>query len=246
MLEFFRTRRGQTSLFLLAACLLVLLPLSIVSYPFSQNRKINLETATFEDVESLGLDAEDARLVVKSLIRARVSERKGVETIGTLIEEQRFEDAKAEARAQAEAQIAAEAEAKEAAIRDELLDVTLLAVRSTKLYPRDFRIRRLETLWVVNSVLQNNDAKQRTIRGVRGTLRITHIMGDHLMDLNLTNAFPEGIAPGAQRDWQPAMQVSDYSDAHSRLVGEEFANLRFEWLPEAVLFSDGTSIGSLE
>lgn len=168
-----------------------------------------------------------------------------VMTVGEALEDQskwevaeakREADKKAEEakRAAEEDRLRAEAEAKKKKMRD-AADVFLL---SKEFIPSDFRAGRYQEYMQISCSLRNNGDKD--ISGMKGTMDVLNLFGDTIFSVQLT--VQELIPAGASVEWVGSMEYNKFIEEHRSFVGADMEKIKTTWIPENILFADGSSM----
>jgi hypothetical protein len=119
-----------------------------------------------------------------------------------------------------------------------LLSVVDVHVSGKKLIPPDAEAGRFSAEVELTCDGQNNS--DRNVRAYEGSLQVNDTLGNEIILLKLTNESTLA-AHGAGR-FTRYWDINQFIDSNTRLAAEEYANLRFVWTPEKVIFTDGTTV----
>ena len=159
-------------------------------------------------------------------------------TVGEIIELQRqWDKEKAEEEA-LQKKLAEEAKAKEEAILTELRKTLTLTVFKKGFLPTNYDISRYQEYISFSVTYQNNS--QKDIRAFQGTVAFKDLFGDLVKNLNIKITNP--IKAGGKANWDGVMDYNQFIDSDVRLRNAELKNLKVDWIPEKIIFADGTTI----
>jgi hypothetical protein len=88
-------------------------------------------------------------------------------------------------------------------------------------------------------VYKNGAAKP--VRAFTGQVRFTDLFGKPIYESSLT--ISDEIAAGAEAKWVGQIEYNQFIDAQRDLYVTPLENMKVEWLPNSILYSDGTSVG---
>jgi hypothetical protein len=194
------------------------------------------------------LSDDDRAKVSAFLMRGKMGEvlgGKGIPpgtTIGDAIKEQaKFEKERAEAAAREEA-LKKKLEQERATVRAELekaVTVTLVAKREL---PRNFEIRRISDYQEFKIGVENRSAK--AIAGVSGTINFIDVFDKEVGSVNFR--ITETIEPGKTAVWTGGRDYNQFIDTHRAVWNLEEGKYKTRFVPEAVVYADGTKLAIAE
>lgn len=138
------------------------------------------------------------------------------------------EEQEAEAEAMAE-----EAKAKEEALAAELRKAITLTV-----YDKGFTEGRYDDYPTYKMTYQNSSSKG--IRAFQGTVVFQDLFGDKLMGVSPKISDP--IKAGEKADWRGTSEYNQFDDEDRDLRNTKLKDMKIVWIPEKIIFSDGTTI----
>lgn len=154
-------------------------------------------------------------------------------TIGELIAEQKkwSEDEKARAEEERQRREAAQAAAEEKRkVLREALSVTL--------YDKGFEKHAYREYITIKVAYENHTGKD--IRGFKGVTVFKDLFGDVILKVSLKEDAP--LKAGAKRNVSRMIDFNQFTDGDTKLRSTEMDNLRMDWEPSVILFTDGTSL----
>ena len=210
----------------------------------------NKETFLNEIKNSKGLTVEEVQLLTTYMMRYGLAEGlKGFnqgkndlplegKTVGELINLQKkwMEDETA-AEAQ-QKKLAEEAKAKEEAVKAELAKYLNLTVYDKGFLPSDLERGRYSDYLTVSVAYQNTSPKD--IRAFQGTVIFQDLFGDKVMDLDLKITDP--VKAGEKGQWKGSTHYNQFESEHTKFKNAELKDLKVVWVPEKIIFVDGTTI----
>lgn len=159
-------------------------------------------------------------------------------TVGQIIDDQAAFDADQRAQAEKQARLAAEARARHNAQIAALRGALTVALVDKGFQPEDWENGQYNSYITVELALRNNSKK--TIRAIRGTLGFDTLLGDPIYKNNLEDSDP--IAPGKTQDWNGSVKYNQFDDSLTQLRNASLANVKLDWEPQKILFTDGTTL----
>lgn len=147
-------------------------------------------------------------------------------TVGQIIEEERERTAEEKERAAREKRLAEEARLREEARLKTLRDAVLVTPFSMGEITSGF-MPAVE----IKYAIENTSGKE--IRAFEGTVRFRDVLGHRVEDGYIKVTEP--LKPGEKRNLTKAQFVTS-------LQGKKLSDVRPEWIPDTVLFADGTRI----
>jgi len=160
-------------------------------------------------------------------------------TVGDLISEERQFEEGAKKDAEVSGRLADEAKAREEAAAVELRKTVNLSVYQKSYRPADPDAGSYEDYVVIKCAYENTSGKD--IRAFTGKLRFTDLFGSEIYQSGLTISDP--IRTGAKTTWVGSIKYNQFVDEDVRLRNTDLKDMRVEWLPQAVIFADGSKIG---
>ncbi len=162
-------------------------------------------------------------------------------TIGELISTQWQWVADEELRQRKADSLAAIEREKERAIEEELLKSLDVIVTKKGFIEGNWETNRSFSDYITLKVsLKNNSS--RAIKAFSGAIEWNSLMGESISKTGLS--YPLGnegtIAPGKTKRMDLTIDYNKFSDANERLKAMSLENMKVQWRPKKILFSDGT------
>lgn len=195
----------------------------------------------FEQIKNTKeLTVEETQLLQAYIVRSSLAKGFGLEanlpmegkTIGELIETQRkwVEETKTKEAAEKEAREKAKAaEEKQRAALLQSLVVTIYEKGFAKISYQDYITIKLS--------YENKSGKD--IRGFKGVVVFKDLFGDEIKSVNLKE--DEIFKVGETKRVSRTINYNQFIDADQKLNGTTMDNLKVEWKPELIMFTDGST-----
>jgi len=87
--------------------------------------------------------------------------------------------------------------------------------------------------------MANRSGKE--MRGFRGDIVFYDLFGDKIYTIHVK--YDEGLKAGATVVWPGEIDYYEYDAASQKLRDTVLKNMRVEWVPQTILFADGTKLG---
>lgn len=190
-----------------------------------------------EEVQKLPL--EDRQLLAAYAMRRSIAGTSPeIVTVSEAIEQQKIFEAERVARELEEKKLAEEArllrEQKLAAFRQ----TVTVALSGTKLLPKNYNASRYSPLFQMVLAVENKGDVD--IRGIKGKVIFRDLFDDEIMQLNLS--LDESVKAGEKKTINGyGMEINQFIDDHVRLANTKYEDLKFEFVPEMIVFADGTT-----
>ena len=98
---------------------------------------------------------------------------------------------------------------------------------------------RFDDYITIKCAYENKSDKD--IRAFRGQVQFTDLFGKEIYTTNMTVSDP--IKAREKSTWSGEIKYNQFVSAQQSLRNAELADMKVVWLPQAVLFVDGSSIG---
>lgn len=197
--------------------------------------------------DSKGLTVEEIGLLASFQIRRGAVKAFGGsdvpivgKTVGDLISDERKLQAEAKAKEEEQKKLAAEAKAKADALTAQLRNAISLTVFDKGFQPSNPMGGSFQDYITLKCVYENKSDKD--IRAFRGRVQFTDLFGKEIFMTNLTISDP--IKAGEKATWSGSIKYNQFLANQQELRNAEMANMKIVWLPDSVLFADGTSLGA--
>jgi hypothetical protein len=199
-----------------------------------------------EQIKSMkGFTIEENRLLLAYMIRNSLGSTFGVaptsmvgKTLSEIITDQRAFETDAKKREEEQARLAAEAKSKADARAAELRNSVSLTVFSKGFHESDPSSGDYQDRITIRCAYQNLSPKG--IRAFTGTVRFTDLFGRPIYESGLTISDP--IAPDAKGTWWGSIDFNQFMDEHRRLRDTALEDMKVEWIPVSIIFSDDTQM----
>jgi hypothetical protein len=159
-------------------------------------------------------------------------------TVGTLISDQEAYDADQKAQREKAATLAAQVKQRHDDSLRALQHVITVALVDKSYHVADVMNGDYQDLITFELAFRNNGSK--AIRAVKGTLGFKNLLGDIIYSANFEHSID--VAPGQSISWDGTLDFNQYNDALVQLRDAQLRNIRLDWEPEQILFSDGTKM----
>lgn len=194
------------------------------------------QESLMEDLKDSELTIEQVQLLVAAQMRSALNENVSLvgKTVGEVISDERVHQAEQAARKAEEERLAEEARLKaeaEAAILREAITLTV--------YDKGFFEGRFEDQITIKFAYENTSDKE--IRAFTGVIRFLDLFGREIFKSNITIDDP--VEVGSKGTWSGGIDYNQFKDTHQKLRNTDLEDMRVEWLPATILFSDGTVLG---
>jgi hypothetical protein len=197
--------------------------------------------------DSKGLTVEEMGLLMSSQMRRAATKTLGGtdvsvvgKTVGELIDDERKVRADAKIREEEEKRLAAEAKAKADVLTAQLRNAISLTVFDKGFRPSSPMDGQFDAFITLKCVYENKSDKD--IRAFRGHVQFTDLFGKEIFTTNLTISNP--IAAGQKANWTGVINYNQFNAEQQSLRNAGLADMKIIWLPDSVLFADGSSLGS--
>lgn len=209
----------------------------------------NKDTFMEQLKDTKGLTVEEIGLLMSYQMRRAAGKAFGGselpivgKTVGELINEQRQFQADAKVKEDEQKKLAAEAKAKADALAAELRKAINLTVFEKTFVPSDPMGGRFGDYINLKCVYENTSGKD--IRAFRGHVRFTDLFDKEVFTTSLTISDP--VSAGQKANWTGSIKYNQFMSEMQALRNAELNDMKIVWLPDSVLFADGTSLGSGE
>lgn len=188
-------------------------------------------------------DAEREK-VAQYLMRAKMGEvfgGKGLApgtTIGQALSAQDKWEKEQEAKRVEEAALKQKLEKDRAAAIAQLTKAVTATLLSKREIPHDFSSGRISDYQQFRIGIQNNTEKP--IAGVSGEIKFIDVFDKEIGAVNFR--ITENIAPGATATWVGGRDYNQYLAEHRAVWNAEDGKYKTKFIPEAVVFKDGTKL----
>ncbi len=196
-----------------------------------------------------GFTVDEARLLVAFQIRRGMGSALGVssedpagKSVGELLAQLKKQAAEEKTEADRQKRLAEEAKAKSDALAAELRKSIDLTVYEKGFVPSDIMGGRFRDKITIKCAYQNSSTKD--IRAFRGTVQFTDLFGSEIFTTRLMISEP--IGAGKKGNWDGAIEYNQFHRPHEQLRNTELKDMKVIWIPESVIFADGSKIGTSE
>jgi hypothetical protein len=199
----------------------------------------NKDTFIDEIKDMKGLTVDETRLLATFQIRrsrgnatGASSEDPSGKTVGELLAQLKKQAAEEQTQARRQQLLADEAKAKADALAAELRKSIDLTVYNKAFITSSNQI-------TIKCAYQNSSTKG--IRAFRGQLQFADLFGSEIFTTTLTISDP--IASGKKGNRFVVIENNEFIRSHQQLFNTELKDVKVIWIPEAVIFVDGSKIG---
>lgn len=229
---------------LLSAVAAMALLVSSCANPMS---KAYSEATVSEDIKAIKeagkLDTTQQQLLMMYMLRAKLTNESLVGTtyqeMLTKAEALKAKNDKEEAEQKA---LAAKSAAEEEARTKLLRDVAAVTVFNKGFHEKDVENGDFEDYITFSVAIQNKSTKD--IRAITGQLVFNDLFDKTIKRINITN--DTGVKAGQTLKYGSGMDYNQFMDEDQLLRSKSLDNMKIVWMPEKVLFADGTTMGGSE
>jgi hypothetical protein len=186
--------------------------------------------------------------VAQYLMRAKMGEAFGGKglppgtTIGQALAAQEKWEKEQEAKRAEEAALKAKLEKERAAVVEQLTKAVTATLLSKREVPRDFSSGRISDYQQFRIGVANNSAKP--IVGVSGEIKFIDVFDKEIGAVGFR--ISEDIEPGKTVTWVGGRDYNQFIDEHRAVWNAEEGKYKTKFIPETVVFKDGTKLAMPE
>lgn len=186
------------------------------------------------------LTGEEIGLLTGAMMRYTLT-NKSLEgkRVKDIIAEQKQIVAETEAKEKESKRLAEEASKKEAAIAVELANYITVAPFKKSFRKADFMSGEYEDRINIDFVFENKG--QKDIRAFKGAAKFKDLFGEEIHSSNIS--FDETLKAGSRKNWAGSLKFNQFIASQAKLRDTELSNMKFEWVPKAIIFADGSKLG---
>lgn len=163
-------------------------------------------------------------------------------TIRHAIEDQkRFQEERVRREAEEQA-LAVKVAAQRAARTDEMNRVVTLAVTDVRFVKSDWQAGRYDDVIEIRIAVANKT--DRDIAGVKGHVEFADMFGDGIKSIGL--AIDDAIKANGTLTWKGSMDFNQFRAEDKKLASTPLEKLKVTWVPDTIIFQDGTKLTSPE
>lgn len=187
---------------------------------------------------------EDREKVAGYLMRAKLGEAfggKGVPpgtTIGQALEAQKKWEAEQAAKRAEEEALKKRLEQERAAAMEQLNKAVTVTLLAKQALPKNFDAGRYSEYQQFRIGVQNNSDKP--VAGVAGEIKFIDVFDKEVGAVNFR--ITENIAPGKSATWVGGRDYNQFIDAHRAVWNLEEGKYTTKFIPDMVVFQDGTKL----
>ncbi len=82
----------------------------------------------------------------------------------------------------------------------------------------------------------------KDINGIKGVIVFKDMFGDDIQKVNIS--YDDGIKAGKESEYTGYLDINQFDDDDKKLASTERSKIDFSFVPEVIIFSDGTKISS--
>lgn len=120
-----------------------------------------------------------------------------------------------------------------------LLDALSVNITDKGFIAADFYAGRVNA--TISFTMQQLNKSTKNIRAYKGVLIFRDLFNDEITTVSYKG--DKHLQAGQNREEKMFLDYNEFIDKHQILRSTEMKNLRVEWQPEMIMFSDGTSLG---
>lgn len=185
------------------------------------------------------LSDEEKQIFARYMIRVKMAEAFGGSgmpegtTIGLAIQEQKDFEAKQKAKEQEQAALKAKAEAQQKAAIDEMNSVLTFAMLSKE-------HREIEYQEYMLTKISFENKSKKDVSGVKGLIKVSDMFGDKIIDLGVS--YDSEILAGNIVTDTLSFNYNQFMADHKNFMGGDLNKMKVVFVPETILFKDGTKL----
>lgn len=88
------------------------------------------------------------------------------------------------------------------------------------------------------------NAGKKDVRAFDGRVRFTDLFDKTIFETGITISDP--INAGQKQEWRGEVEYNQFMRDHQLLAATKLENMKVQWIPRAIIFADGTKMGSGE
>jgi hypothetical protein len=197
------------------------------------------------DVAQSKLPDDDKRIFIAAMMRNALGNYPAEgKTVSQVIDEQRRWQAEQDAQAAAAHEAQLKVEAARAALVAQMQHAISVQPISKIFHERDYENNVLEPYEAVTFQFHNTGNK--TIKGVKGTVTLTNSFNDEVANLGVEEGGEGGksisLRPGAEITDELTFEMNEYENKDRTFRADALSSMRASWVPEQILFSDGSTL----
>jgi len=223
-------------LLLVAGCLVFSCG-NVKDLKFTQDNK---EQVLEKVKQSKDLTGEEVGLLMAALMRTGFTkESLDGKTVGQLIKEQKTIRDEAEVKDKEAKRLAEEAKKKEAEIAAQLSQYITVAPYKKSFHEANIHSGDFQDRINITFVFENKGAKD--IKAFKGITVFKDLFGEEIYGTRLMR--DDGLKAGAKKQWTGSIEYNQFKSEHQKFRNTDLENMKFEWRPRAIIFSDGSKLG---
>jgi len=207
----------------------------------------NKDTFMEEIKDMKGLTVDEARLLVAFQVRRGMGSALGAQTedptgktVGELLAQLKKQAADEKTEGDRQKRLAEDAKTKTDALAAELRKSIDLTVYEKGFIPSNPMAGSFHDQITIKCAYQNGSTKD--IRAFRGKVHFTDLFGAEIFTTGLTISDP--VAAGTKGNWTGVIEYNQFIRSHQQLKNTELKDMKVIWMPEGVIFADGSKIGA--
>ena len=92
----------------------------------------------------------------------------------------------------------------------------------------------------INMIIVFKNETDKDISGVKGTAIFKDMFGDQIIGIGIS--YDEPIKAGQVKEWDGVVDYNQFKDSHEKLVVTDTNKIDFSFVPETIIFQDGTKV----
>jgi|SRR6185369_14074180 len=192
---------------------------------------------------SKDLTGEENTLLMLAMMRYSLkSDSLEGKRVGDLISEQKKIKDDMDAKEKEAKRLAEEAAKKEIALAEELSKYITVAPFKKSYRKADYMSGSYQDYINISFVFENKGAKD--IKAFKGTSKFKDLFGEIIHEGPMT--IDDGIKSGQKVNWTGSIKYNQFIPSNTKLRDTDLDKMKFEWVPKAIIFADGSKIGGDE
>ena len=209
--------------------------LAMVSCSNVLNKQFNEDTVK-EDFEEISktIDSNDLKLLMGSVFRLKFKKTDlSTMTYGEIMADGKKWKAEKEKEAAEEKALAEEAARKEAERVKKLSETVVVTV-----FEKGFEKANYKSYISMTFAIKNKTDK--TIRALKGSVIFSNLFDEKIKEVNVV--YDQPVSGKSVVNWEAYIKYNQFKDEDVSLKNKLLKDLKVSWVPEKVIFEDGTTL----
>jgi hypothetical protein len=194
------------------------------------------------DVNKSNLPDDDKKMLIDASARASMNSYSlDGKTVGSIIQDQKTFESEQEAREKAQKEVQQRIEAENAKKLAELTGAVNVYPETEAFIPADTNNGEYQDNMKIMYRVDNKSKK--TISAIKGLIEFKNAFGDKVIGLSYEDQISNVVfKPGLTIDDTTTYTVNQFDQDWKNFRGYKLSELKTDWVPEQILFADGSSL----